>query len=52
MIRVAVARSSIRTFSFGAWASQSSRAAPRVVSGTRSRAHTWCIGTVPAIDTE
>ena len=40
MIRVAVARSSIRTFSFGAWASQSSRAAPRVVSGTRCAART------------
>ena len=35
VMRVAVARSSIRTFSFGAWASQSSRPAPRVVSGTR-----------------
>ncbi len=51
-MRVAVARSSMRMFSFGAWASQSSRPAPSVVHGTRSAAHTWNIGTVPAIDTE
>ena len=53
VIRVAVARSSIRTFSSGAWASQSSRAAPSDRRPARGRAaHTWYIGTVPGIDTE
>ena len=50
MIRVAAARSSIRMFSSGACARQSARPAPSDVAGTRWRAHTWCIGTVPGIE--
>ena len=48
-MRVAVARSSRRTFSSGAWARQSSRAVPSEVVGTRAAAQTWYIG-VPGIE--
>ena len=41
----------MRMFSSGACARQSPRPAPSEVAGTRCRAHTCAIGTVPAIDT-